>query len=247
MEARQLAHPIYDPLRPWLARLGEPTLERLNALSEAADVRTLSGKPVRFVPPGARERYYEIRVFESGCVETRPQNRHDLFNALVWLAFPRTKATINALHAAEIPREGARRGRKRDLLTIFDEGGALVACSDAALLRLVTEHRWKALFWGHREAVQHRMRIIVLGHAILEQALDPWPGIAGKALFIAADSDPDATAAHWLENLPADATPRGLAPVPVFGYPGWFPGNEREAFYDDTRYFRPFRRYGNTG
>ena len=33
---------------------------------------------------------------------------HDLFNALAWLAFPRTKARLNAMHAAEIPAEGGR-------------------------------------------------------------------------------------------------------------------------------------------
>ena len=44
-----------------------------------------------------------------GRVETRPDNLHDFFNALIWLAFPRSKARINAMHAAEIPREGGRR------------------------------------------------------------------------------------------------------------------------------------------
>ena len=39
-------------------------------------------------------------------VETRPGNRHDLFNALAWLAFPLSKAGLNARHAAQIPLEG---------------------------------------------------------------------------------------------------------------------------------------------
>ena len=69
-------------------------------------LRTESGRPVRFVPPAAADPYYEIHLFETGRVQTRPESRHDLFNALAWLAFPRTKARINAMHAAEIPREG---------------------------------------------------------------------------------------------------------------------------------------------
>lgn len=229
-------------MRPWLARLGSRSLDRLNALADEAGIRTESGCPVRFVPPEATDAYYEIRVFESGRVATRPESLHDLFNALAWLAFPRTKARINALHAAEIPREQGRRGRKRDLLTLLDEGGALVRCGDPELVEMVRGFRWKELFWGQRARVLREMRFMVLGHAILEQALRPWPGIACKAVFIAPQAQPDEAAAEWLTQLPADATPKCMAPLPVFGYPGWFAGNDRAQFYDDTRYFRPFQR-----
>jgi hypothetical protein len=194
---------------------------------------------VRFVPPAGSDPYYEVHLYESGQVQTRPGNRHDLFNALCWLAFPRTKARINALHAAEIPREDGRRGRLRDLLTIFDEGGALVACADDSLVALVREFRWQALFWEQRQRVREAMRFLVLGHATLEQALAPWPGITCKALFIDPARDADAQAAAWLESLPDGASPRLLAPLPVFGYPGWLPGSDRGEFYDDERFFRP--------
>jgi hypothetical protein len=86
------------------------------------------------------------------------------------------------------------------------------------------------------------MRLAVLGHAVLEKALDPWPGVTCKAVLVAPGSDVDAAAARWLGALPDDATPRGLAVMPVFGYPGWLPGSDAPGFYDDTRYFRPFRR-----
>jgi hypothetical protein len=194
---------------------------------------------VRFVPPAASDPYYEVHLYETGAVHSRPGNRHDLFNALCWFAFPRTKARINALHAAEIPREGGRRGRLRDLLTILDEGGALVACADEALNALLREFRWKELFWERREQVRASMRILVLGHATLEQALEPRPGITCKALFVAPDADADAQAADWLARLPGQASPRLLAPLPVFGYPGWLPTGEHAALYDDARFFRP--------
>ena len=180
-----------------------------------------------------------MHLYETGQVQTRPGNRHDLFNALCWLAYPRTKARINALHAAEIPREGGKRGRLRDLLTIFDEGGALVSCADQSLIALVREFRWKALFWEQRQRVRTAMRFVVLGHATLEQALAPWPGITCKALFIDPARDADAQAAAWLESLPAGASPQLLAPLPVFGYPGWLPESEHGEFYDDARFFRP--------
>ncbi|HZN86946.1 MAG TPA: DUF3025 domain-containing protein [Burkholderiales bacterium] len=193
------------------------------------------------MPPAGGGPTYEMQLFETGQVQTRAGNRHDLFNALCWLAFPRTKARVNALHAAEIPREGGKRGRLRDLLTIFDEGGALVLCADEGLNALVRECRWKELFWDRRERVRAAMRFAVLGHAVLEQALEPWPGITCKALFVDPARDADAQAAAWLGALPAGASPRLLAPLPVFGYPGWLPASAEAGFYDEARYFRPLR------
>ena len=146
------------------------------------------------------------------------------------------------MHAAEIAREGKRRGRLRDLLTILDEGGALVLCADAQLNALLLECQWKALFWEQRERVRSAMRFMVLGHAVLEQALDPWPGITCKVLLVDQARDADTQAAHWLGQLPADASPRLLAPLPVFGYPGWLRESEHAGFYDERRYFRPLRR-----
>jgi hypothetical protein len=216
-------------VRPWL-RLR--TLEQLNEAADFIDLKTESGRPVRFVPPGARDAYYEVRVFESGQVETRPEGLHDWFNALAWLAFPRTKARINALHAAEIPREAGRRGRRRDMLTIFDEGGAIVQCADAELISLLKDFSWKELFWERRQRVQASMRILVIGHAVLEQAVEPRPGITCKAVFVDG-ANPDLAVADKLRGIPS---PRELAPLPVFGFPGWLA--QDEAFYRDVRYFR---------
>lgn len=225
-------------MRPWL---GADSLQRLNAAAEAAGIRTESGKPVRFAPPAASDPYYEVGVYETGRVATRPANRHDWFNALAWLAFPRTKARINAMHAAALPKERGRRGRLRDLLTIFDEGGAIVACADPVLVELLRAHEWKALFWENRTRVLASMEIVVLGHAVMEMALAPWAGIACKALVLPSADDLDGQVAAWLRDLPEDATPRALAAIPVFGYPGWMPESAAAGFYDDARYFRPLR------
>lgn len=223
-------------MRPWLG--AARSLEQLNALATGAKITTESGKPLRFVPPAADDRYYEIGVYESGRVATRPESLHDWFNALAWLAFPRTKARINALHARELPRSGGgRRGPLRDLLTIFDEGGAIVVCSDAELLALLRNASWKALFLDNRQRVLRAMRVLVLGHAVMEQALEPRPGITCKSIVLSG-GDIDAGAAQWLGDAPAETSPKALLPLPVFGYPGWYPGQDA-AFYENRRYFRP--------
>ncbi len=203
----------------------------------ASGIRTGSGHAIRFVPPSSSPQAYELKVFETGRIETRPDNLHDWFNALCWLAFPRTKARMNAMHASEIPREGGKRGRLRDLLTIFDEGGAVVLCSDSELLSLLRAGKWKELFFQKKEKVRRAMRIAVLGHAVLEQALSPRPGITCKVVCGPFDADADEVAAAWLAQAPAGASPRDLAPLPVFGYPGWS-AEQSEAWYDDGRYFR---------
>lgn len=247
MEAA-LAHPVFEPLRASLERLRAPfaaSLEQLNALARTAGLRVESGSVLRFVPPSRSENLYgdyEMRVFNSGRVETRPDNKHDLFNALAWLAFPKTKARLNALHAAQIPQESGQRGRFRDLLTLIDEGGAIVECDDADLIDMLRGFRWRELFWDNRDRVVRSMRVHVLGHAVLEQALRPWPGITCKVIFVPQGKDLDAEAAAWLGRLSRAATPGELAPLPIFGLPGWFPGGERCEFYDDARYFRPFKR-----
>ena len=259
-QGADFSNPIFDPVRPALARLaqepGWPDVRRLNLLTRELGVepRTASGMPVRFAQPRPDDISYELQVHASGEVSTRPRNWHDLLNALAWISFPRTKAALNARHADEIPREGGRRGPLRDLLTIFDEGGVIVACADQELAELIRAFRWRELYWERRRRVREALRLAVVGHAVLEQALKPWPGITCKALFVAVDPEQlrlpleqlvaflDERAAAWFASAPDALTPRALAPLPVFGYPGWFPDNEHEAFYADTRYFRPLRR-----
>lgn len=232
METR-LAHPVFDAVRPWLERVGlSPSHARLNALAEERNLATENGRPVRFVPPGPADPYYEVHLYETGQVQTRPGSLHDVFNALAWLAFPKTKARINAMHAAEIPKEGGKRGRLRDLLTIFDEGGAIVAGTPVVEV-LVREARWRELFVGHAR----EFRIVMVGHALMEQALAPHLGLTSKVLFADPAQELDVQAAQWLATR--GRTPRDLPPLPVMGYPGWYPGSGKPALYDDTRYFRP--------
>lgn len=255
-----LSHPAFEPLRPWLGQLrGWPDLAALNMLAAAAPVPpvTASGLAVRFcIPETSAAGHYETRIFETGRVDTRPGNLHDLFNALAWIAFPRTKAAINARHVARLPREGRVRGPLRDLLTLVDEGGVIVACTEQTLPgfeALIRGFRWQALFWDGRNELLRDARFVLAGHSAYEKALSPYPGITCKALFIATPRERlggpfaglvdwlDVAASGWVASLPDDAAPRQMAPLPVFGYPGWLADSNGAEFYADRRWFRPGR------
>ena len=248
--------PIFTALRPLLGRLPRdrfPRHDELNAL-RTPSVVSGGGAPIRFVPPAASPQY-EVRIFESGEVETRPGSWHDLFNALVWLAFPKTKAVLNGHHYDEIrARPGERlRGTARDVLTLFDEGGIVVAAADPELSALLREFRWKELFWRRRAEVLRSMRFYVFGHAIYEKALEPYKGVTAKALIVDTApglldaplerqlSELDARAADYFSGAGALASTRALPPLPILGIPGWDPSNSREEYYDDPSQFRPSR------
>ena len=93
------AVPLFDPLRIWLEQLpAVPDAQAVAELAERYPILTDSGQRVRFVPPRADGQVYECRIWDSGEVETRPDNWHDFFNALVWLSFPQTKIAVSAAH-----------------------------------------------------------------------------------------------------------------------------------------------------
>ena len=221
-----------------------------------------SGIPLRIVPPAPRRggsaARYEARIFLEGALAVRPRDWHDYFNVLAWLAFPRAKAALNARHHAELGRPHAagsrNRGPAQDALTLLDEGGVIVAASDDDLLGLLREWRWKELFWKRRADIAGRMRFLVLGHAIYEKALRPFLGITGRGPLFKVGTDLlsaplaeqvaalDALAASWISDPERLQRTRDLEVVPILGVPGWHPDNDREAFYDNTDYFRPARQ-----
>lgn len=260
--------PMFEPLRgvgTGLARHCQdwPGLDAYQSLLQEAamPVHTVKGVPIRFVPqavkPAAFSEKYEPRIFLSGEVQTRTGNWHDLFNALVWAAFPATKAAINARHYRALEKNenatGTNRGRERDAATLFDESGVVVTCAVPLLGKLLREHQWKELFWNRRQAVMSGMKFFLFGHSLYEKALHPYVGMTGKGLLLEVDdiffTQPQAvqlaqidarTAGFFSDTQTIDAG-RNFFPVPLLGVPGWSPDNEREAYYENTAYFRPRR------
>jgi len=98
------------------------------------------------------------------------------------------------------------------------------------------------------------MRFRVFGHALFSKAMQPFVGLTGKAVLLqvpgaslelaqaAQLAELDRLLAMHIWDRERFRHGRELSPLPVLGVPGWWSGNEREGFYDDTAYFRPGRR-----
>lgn len=258
-----LAHPAFESLRPVLAVCPAdrfPTPEDLSRLARARGLSSGGGVALSFVgasDPALRDfdTQYEVRAYRDGQVSTRPGDLHDLFNALAWLAFPQTKALLNRRHYEHmVERGGGSRGTARDVLTLFDESGMIVACGEPGLAELLRGFRWKELLWSRRSEVMRAMRFLSFGHAIHEKAMRPYKALTAKALIVAVPqdffgmalaaqlADADARAALCLSAPDALAATHKLAPLPIQGIPGWEAANACASFYDDVSVFRPGRR-----
>jgi hypothetical protein len=244
--------PMLEPLRGHADALrahGDwPRRAALQALLDAHGISNAAGVRLRLIEDGAGA--YEQRIRSRGEMPFGEGGWHDLFNVLAWLAYPLAKAALNDAHHGAAREEGARRGRRRDALTLFDESGAIVLSSDESLLEDLRAFRWKRLFVERREAVRSHMRFHVFGHALFEKALRPYVGLTAHALLlpvnpavIAAPLAQQLEAADGLAAVavPALASPQTLSPLPLLGVPGWWADNERAAFYDDASYFRSGR------
>ncbi|WP_370650624.1 DUF3025 domain-containing protein [Caballeronia sp. SL2Y3] len=258
-----------DWTRPWLAPLASRGkrwqaaaldgsaryLEALNDDAAQAALVTGRGRPLAFVaqeslPEGAS---YEAHIATTGCVPTR-HNLHDFFNGLMWFAYPRIKAALNASQAEQIDALGIgpTRGGVRDALTLFDENAVLFACADPSLADALRRFDWRALFVADRASWGSRCEARIFGHALLEKLVAPYKACTGHAWIVdvppAYFSSDDAVRRSMLDDLVSRSlmaeppASRAFAPLPVLGVPGWCDANADAAFYDDTAVFRPGRR-----
>ncbi len=252
---------LFAPLHAAIFQLESdhfPTRDEVNVLLSRRRIKTESGCELRLVEPQSGklgfEAQYEPRCYLSGEVATRADNWHDLFNALVWLSFPKIKAAINARHYRELisTKKEKGRGSMRDLNTLLDESGVIVAYADDRLSELLGNFQWRELFWQHREQVRNSMNFYIFGHGLYEKAMQPYVGMTGHGLLVRVDQDflempIDRQLAH-LDLLVAAHLAEGchdtgdLSPVPLLGIPGWTEDNECAGYYDNTDYFRAGRR-----
>lgn len=267
---RLLESPLFQPLHPVISQLAEdrfPALQDCNALLPIPPITTQSGCSVQFVPQGEGklpfESQYEPRCYLTGEIQTRSGNWHDLFNALVWLTFPKTKSVINARHYFALAgmtistvSGSSQRGMVRDTNTLLDESGVIVPCSDDTLAELLRNFEWHHLFWKRRPELLNRMGFYILGHGLYEKALKPYVGMTGQGVLLRVEPVffdwPLEERLSYLDRLLADHLgcsgrchgTKGLSPVPLLGIPGWALENELAGYYDNTSYFRPKRKTG---
>lgn len=216
----------------------------LNTAARDAQICNARGLPIRFAPADAAAAApYEAHIARTGEVPTRA-NRHDFLNALVWLAFPRAKAQLNALQARAIAASGigGRRGSLRDAATLLDENGVLLLTRRADLVDALRRHDWHALFGRRRDAWRSDIRAVVFGHALMEKLTTPYKGVCGHALPIPLQADAPLSAIDAAVAAAVDdrLAPQRLLPLPVLGIPGWA-ANDDESFYADPQVFRPLR------
>lgn len=227
----------------------------LNLAAAEQQLRNHHGLPLSFVsqqmlPSGTA---YESFISATGGVPTR-DNLHDFFNALVWLAFPRIKAQLNALQAAAIERGGDKvRGPLRDAATLFDENAALVVVHDNAagqnLAQALRNHQWAEIFVCQRARFEADCRVTLFGHALMEKLVTPYKAITAHAWLLQADGAffnlPPLAQHAWLDatvakQLLGGLVPSGFTPLPVLGVPGWWKQQDA-GFYGDVSVFRPKR------
>ena len=207
--------------------------------------------------PESESRYYEAIIAEDSQVPTREHSWHDLFNALVWIQFPRTKALLNRLHMEDINLKGAHpRTPRRNRITHFDECGVVIAVEEDhlqkgnVLLSQLAHHQWNQVFLEERSAWGEILHPFVFGHANFEIMLSPFEGLTGKWMAIKVPrgfSNESVERQHerldvaLCERIQAlDNFNRAplLKPIPLLGIPHWYQ-EQTPCFYENKDYFRP--------
>lgn len=248
---RERGEPLCMPNVDWRAAV--------NAIARDSGLVTEGSRSIEFVAQSAlpAQTNYEAFIHATGKVPTR-ENLHDFLNALAWLAYPRIKARLNAVQAADINRAQVpdviaeappMRSRLRDALTLFDENAVLVACSEPILVDLLRAHAWGELFLDRRSTFNAHCEVFVFGHALVEKLVAPYKAITAHAWLVPVNTDffarslPEkracldrCVAGHLDEKFRSGA----FAPLPVLGIPGWWESQDAH-FYADDRVFRPPR------
>lgn len=258
---RLLAGKFCEHIKTYLLSLDPsnwPTCQELNRLvhRHSEVIVNANGMDIQFVPqlerPKVFDAGFEQRTFLTGEVQVRPQNWHDLLNALVWLLFPKSKSALNARHFSVLQNDVAKgRSPQGDALTIFDEEGVIVVSRNPRLTQLLKEFEWIEIFYESRGEVMQDMSFSIFGHALFEKTLNPYVGMTGKALILADPSGAIATSSPSLSPAAIDTllsklipnqelfkSGRNFSPLPMLGLPGCWDDNLKLEFFLNDSYFR---------
>lgn len=129
------------------------------------------------------EELYDARISLGGQVPCLPKSYHDLFNALMFRAFPRAKRALHSRQyaalagwaLADADRLPGKRTREQDALTLFDEGGSVVVCPTELEPRVSAGERMPLVGPGAPA------RLVLFGHALVEHLSEGQLGLRSTA------------------------------------------------------------------
>ena len=205
----------YWPIEPAVRALGAcaafPTRDQLTelharaaaeagvpALTFAPHVKRIRTRKQRAVPIDI-ESLYDGSISARREVPTRDADWHDLFNALVFASFPASKHHLHARQYAQLRlriAEGARklpgvRSREQDALTLFDEGGCLVAGDEALFEPLRAIESQSAFDEALRPGIDNGQLVVApFGHALFEHKVAGLRGPSSFAFLLAVPELP---------------------------------------------------------
>ncbi len=212
-------------------------------ISPAFQVRFTTQEPTSF---------YEWQIYQSRLVPTREVSWHDFFNNLTWLCWPHLKsALIKRLCEDSLNKGHSSRDRTplQNLLTQFDEFGAVICCDNLEIIELIKAFQWQKLFLQMPHLLAH-CQCTIIGHGLFEKLLNPFIGITAKAIFLQVPSNYfkcsyaeqlayiDKEIAAFLLDATFPHSPQALQPFPILGWPNWHPDNINKTFYENKHYFR---------
>lgn len=279
-EAPWLNHVVKEIRQRHLYENNEPLFTCLNHILRSLypeSLMTGQGKPLRFVAQSVLDDIntkeamaYETLIADSGQVPTR-DNLHDLFNAWVWLTFPKTKALLNRHQAEQITQAGisGSRGRVRDAITVLDENGAILITCDKKIATALKDFDWQKCLVEPREQWVNALNnqnnhhnekpttmVMLCGHALMEQLVEPRKPLCAHTFILHVEAD--FFSLSHLEQVKRvdellliqldkwlqadDVKPRQLSPLPILGVPYFWHENADPDFYDDSYVFRSGRR-----
>jgi len=151
------------------------------------------------------EELYDGSIALRGQVPCLTESYHDLFNALIFAAFPLAKRVLHARQFRAL-RERVQPGmtrlpeartREQDALTVFDEGGSVVLVSPEFYTRWSPEKPWTSL-----DVKSDQARLWVFGHALLEHVFYGRYALRSCAVVLVRDeTTPSGDAAlPWIDE-----------------------------------------------
>ena len=155
------------------------------------------------------------------------------------------KAAINALHCRDEPVAGGGRGPRRDAATLLDDSGIVLVARDIEPIAALARRDWPRFFLECWPRYAQALRLLVVGHALLEKYAEGHCSIVAKTLCLVCPGEsPSALAIDRIDRAAAAAmaqigSPRELPALPLFGVPGWDARTADRGFYVDTGLFRP--------